>query len=336
MSAAIAKHYLAKDDTIVQRHTINDDIESMIYVVLYCALLWLPLKDPIPQDVQSVLNMLDYWTPWKDGEIRGGQLKSTNLEDQSYTRSLEWTVPTIQQWFSGALDQLMSRKFKPSKSKKRTIAKVFHDWWGDFLADCQGSDQNAERFDNTKVKVLRSIFTSKKSAAVMDNVAHQSTISAPGNSSKRPREDAGVASPEEAGPSLAKKPRIKWSDEVGVGQFLPLSTSWRAPKNESIDTIQGMSSWDSNRSSNVFQDLELMEMEGDGTEGDRRPGDPDAYESDPASEADDHEGPTVGATVDFELGEQELKEDEEEVPREIEVTAAKGKGREKGVKGWGP
>ncbi|PIL22327.1 hypothetical protein GSI_15015 [Ganoderma sinense ZZ0214-1] len=293
LSAAIAKHYVRKDGTTRQRHTIGDDIESMIYVVLYCALIWLPLKDPVPQDVQNVLHMFDYWTPWKDGAIRGGQLKSTNLEDQSYTSSLEWTVPTIQRWLTEALNQLVARRAKRSMSKRRTIAKGFHAWWGKFLVDWGG--QNAERSDNTRVKVLRSVFTSTTPAAVMDNIAHQSTISGPGNSCKRPREDDDVRSDEEGGPSSSKRRRIRWRDVVsGGGQVLPWSTSWRAPKNESMDTMQGASSWSSKRSSSVFRDGESMETEGgigdeqwaDGAEG---------YESDPALEADDEEGSIAGS-----------------------------------------
>lgn len=293
----------------------------MTYVVLYCALLWLPFEKPDPWGIQNVLNMFDYWTPWQDGVVRGGLLKQDNLiGNLVYTSSLQWTVPTIQKWLSRALKRI-ARGPMTSTSKGRTVETSFYDWWGGFLGEYQGAEHHAKRFDNTRVKVFKDLFTSKKSAAVMEEVAHQSTISAPGSSShltskkRLLAEDDCEPSPSGAGPSSSKRQR-PWDEVDASGGGHLLQTSWRASEDESAtDTIQAASSWESSRASSVLR--EVMEAEGDFEGG------PEAYESDYASEAD--EGPT---------GKE--RGDEDSGLREVEGSAGKGKGRARAFKGWEP
>lgn len=301
------------------RHTFGDDMESMIYVVLYCALLWLPLEEPGSWDVKHVLDMFDFFTPWQDGVALGGVLKSMNLTNRSCTNKLQWTTPTIQQWLSEALGRRRPRKSSRLDTDKGvTIMKGFYTWWGNLLAGCQDLTP-AKRSDNTQVEALKDLFKSRKPAAVMDKVVHQSTISAnmPSRAvNKRPREDDDAPSPGdlEAVP-LSKRPRLSWGNNSSGGGYL-FPASWRSPKNESIDTIRAPSSWSSSRASSVLREL----LETDGGPEDES----DHPESDSASESGG--GPTA----------EQREAAAEEAPSEVQDSAAKGKGRARGVKGWGP
>ncbi|TBU45832.1 hypothetical protein BD309DRAFT_682107 [Dichomitus squalens] len=170
-----------------------DDIESLIYVVLYCALLWLPFDDPsdqnLPYRIDNALLMFDYWHRYADGSAPSGGLhKTANLQDRIYTGSLEWATPTIQQWISQALDHCTRR----SRSHVST-PEAFYDWYGKFLEAQQGSEIS-ERNDNTKVEAIKHVFKSKKPLTALNKPVHQSTTPAASSSAsrtinKRPLED---------------------------------------------------------------------------------------------------------------------------------------------------
>lgn len=322
MSGAIAECISGEGATVGSqpRHTFGDDMESMIYVVLYCAILWLPFKEPEAWDVRHVLNMFDFFTPWQDGVARGGVLKTLNLRNRSYTGKLQWTTPTIQKWLSEALRRRRPPGSRTSTDKGVTIMKGFYTWWGDLLVSCQGLTP-AKRSDNTQVEEFKDLFKSRTPAAVMDKVIHQSTISAAGNSSNRtvnkhPREDDGVLSPEglEAVPP-SKRLCLSSNSNANCGDQLLLA-SWRAPKNESIDTIRAPSSWSSSRASSVLR--EFLEAGGDPGPED----DPDHSESDSGPESGERPG-----------AEQRDSEVEDERPSGIQDSPGKGKGRARGVIG---
>jgi len=82
-------------------HRLRDDLESMIYVVLYCALLWLPVTSPLT---------LDWWltdffgAPDPD---RGGcaPFKTLNASSRYYTCDLATTrSQAVLDWLNAAMD----------------------------------------------------------------------------------------------------------------------------------------------------------------------------------------------------------------------------------------
>ena len=74
----------ASDTTASHVHNIKDDLESIIYIVLFCALLWLPVESPVRD--------LDWWlteffsTPI--GTNTGAPAKFLNAISRFYTKGL--------------------------------------------------------------------------------------------------------------------------------------------------------------------------------------------------------------------------------------------------------
>ena len=84
-------------------HTLEDDLESLIYVVLYAALRWLP--------VGSSADHLEWWfrnffgAPNSDGRGGGGDHKNSNAQYRDYTENLETAKsPQVMQWLNDAMD----------------------------------------------------------------------------------------------------------------------------------------------------------------------------------------------------------------------------------------
>jgi len=83
-------------------HSLNDDLESLIYVVLYAALRWLPVKS---------LHPLNWWiteffsAPCPDGRGGGADPKWINALSRRYTSDLHSTTsPSIVHWLMAAMD----------------------------------------------------------------------------------------------------------------------------------------------------------------------------------------------------------------------------------------
>jgi len=82
--------------------SLNDDLESLIYVVLYAALRWLPVKS---------LHPLNWWmtkffgAPCPDGRGGSADTKWINAMSRRYTSDLHSpTSPSVVHWLMAAMD----------------------------------------------------------------------------------------------------------------------------------------------------------------------------------------------------------------------------------------
>ncbi|KAH9931684.1 uncharacterized protein BXZ73DRAFT_101596 [Epithele typhae] len=83
--------------------TLLDDIESLIYVVIYCAYLWLP-HDRNKEDLEyCVYQMFDARFPPSEYRLIHGRGKAINLEDQRYTSDFHWPQ-LFRDWLSTVLN----------------------------------------------------------------------------------------------------------------------------------------------------------------------------------------------------------------------------------------
>ena len=80
-----------------QVRSLKDDLESLLYVVLYCALLWLPVTSP--QKLQWWLNTFQV------EEGGGASHKQLNSFSRQFTKSLESTRSrAVLDWLNAAMD----------------------------------------------------------------------------------------------------------------------------------------------------------------------------------------------------------------------------------------
>ncbi|KAI0364213.1 hypothetical protein BV20DRAFT_956708 [Pilatotrama ljubarskyi] len=118
-----------------QPHVFEDDMESLVYVVLYCALLHLP-HNLSPKPLESIMHQLFDSSVFFDGELRGGASKAMNRGTRALTRRIKFTNLDFQKW----LDDVLNLHGPPG----HLLSELEHRWqdpnnldalWKDFLAD---------------------------------------------------------------------------------------------------------------------------------------------------------------------------------------------------------
>lgn len=90
-----------------RRQTLLDDVESLLYVVLYCAFLWLPHNLSANRLSLSFALIFEYRRPAEDGEDRGGDGKITNAYGRKHTHDVEFS-PALKHWVAA-----MMQLFRP-------------------------------------------------------------------------------------------------------------------------------------------------------------------------------------------------------------------------------
>ena len=86
-----------------RRQTLEDDLESLVYVVLYCAFLWLP-HDAAQDTIASTMAMFfEFSLPWANGVPFGGIGKVSNSVFRGYTGPIQFS-PALRHWIDAVLD----------------------------------------------------------------------------------------------------------------------------------------------------------------------------------------------------------------------------------------
>ena len=85
----------------IWKHTLQDDMESLIYVVLYCALLYLPHNLPDQELARKI------WLLFEDAELMEGRLvgglgKLDNMASQIHTKSVEFNT-SLKEWLNSMM-----------------------------------------------------------------------------------------------------------------------------------------------------------------------------------------------------------------------------------------
>ncbi|KAI0366934.1 hypothetical protein BV20DRAFT_618342 [Pilatotrama ljubarskyi] len=110
-------------------HTIQDDMESLLYVVVYCALLH--LKHGLsPGDLRKTLNVLFDQRHTLDRGDEGGGGKMENLTRRAWTRRANWTSKDVAVWFDTMYDYLATHVIAklPTPLCKWTVEEIDRHW----------------------------------------------------------------------------------------------------------------------------------------------------------------------------------------------------------------
>ena len=114
------------------QHVIQDDMESLLYVVLYCALHWLP-HNLNKKDLSDLISLFFDYRQLRRGGITGGTPKLLNSERRHLTGPVAFTGKAIQEW----LDTVMNFNGPPRDSGDEYKDKWYLDqldaYWSDFL-----------------------------------------------------------------------------------------------------------------------------------------------------------------------------------------------------------
>lgn len=128
-------------------HTLEDDMESLLYVVFYCALLYLPhnLDD---ESLETVIQRLFDHSVQIKGVLRGGSGKVANRAARTLTERIKFADPDLQKWLDDAMD-LHGRVGVPSAQSSLIWREPenLDKLWRDFFATHQAL-ASGDRIEN--------------------------------------------------------------------------------------------------------------------------------------------------------------------------------------------
>ncbi|KAL7279685.1 hypothetical protein ACG7TL_006092 [Trametes sanguinea] len=130
------------------KHTLADDLEALLYVVLYCALYYLPHNHSV-EEVDGVRQQLfESYIRWPGGILHGGVGKLANAEDRLFTDHLHFESAALDEWLRTVMD-FHCRRFgsKEGPENMWNIDKL-DAFWIEFL------ETHALERDNRQVHTL--------------------------------------------------------------------------------------------------------------------------------------------------------------------------------------
>ncbi|RPD54657.1 hypothetical protein L226DRAFT_90085 [Lentinus tigrinus ALCF2SS1-7] len=125
---------MLRDSKNIRRYTIQDDMESLLYVVFYSALHWLPHNFTDEDGLPEVISAFFKRRTSKSGLLFGGDAKLRNTMDRFYTSAPTFDSTAFREWLDTAFDY-----HSPPKGKEVEYADKWSNpdhldaFWSDFL-----------------------------------------------------------------------------------------------------------------------------------------------------------------------------------------------------------
>lgn len=113
-------------------HGLGDDMESLIWIILYCALRWLP-HDVDEDELPGILFEVFEKSAILPDFTRGGEAKFANALDRRITRDIVFHTP-VQAWLQTVMDyhRPPPRLFEELKGRWKD-PEYLDDFWSQFL-----------------------------------------------------------------------------------------------------------------------------------------------------------------------------------------------------------
>ncbi|KAI0326084.1 hypothetical protein GY45DRAFT_158681 [Cubamyces sp. BRFM 1775] len=188
-------------------HDIVHDMESMLYVVLYCGLTRLPHDVPAnASDFRQIMqNMFDISTTFCDREF-GGEGKRTNSINRLYTDSIVWKRPELKRWINAVCDLHHPRRGSAPEMEGKWTVEELDRFWSNFL---QENSDNMEK-DDCQDNVLKHGGLSGYAPMSVQKKPWQPTISPAKKRGGRPAKRVKLQTPEStAGPSTVRTSKTR-------------------------------------------------------------------------------------------------------------------------------
>ncbi|KAM5531249.1 hypothetical protein V8D89_015086 [Ganoderma adspersum] len=116
------------------KQTIQDDIESLLYVVLYCALLWLPhsiSRADLKETIWQIFERASWSSP--DKAFIGGEGKFANAVTRMFTKNAKFSH-ALHEWLDTVMDHHIPVNFsEPDRDTTPWSADQLEVFWADFL-----------------------------------------------------------------------------------------------------------------------------------------------------------------------------------------------------------
>ncbi|KAI0366927.1 hypothetical protein BV20DRAFT_618198 [Pilatotrama ljubarskyi] len=161
-------------------HRIQDDMESLYYVVLYCSLLYLPHALSPARLIYIMTQMFDWRNEFDENLRVGGSGKLADVWYGFYTKSIPWGCPAVSTWMSGVRERIEDH-YAQSKTMPGCMGlwspDAFAAFWDTFFDTPPGCDlPDDDRRDH--VQYYRAMFSkiTPRHATGKPNQATVSTV----------------------------------------------------------------------------------------------------------------------------------------------------------------
>ncbi|KAI0324547.1 hypothetical protein GY45DRAFT_1340712 [Cubamyces sp. BRFM 1775] len=125
-------------------HSIQDDMESLLYVSIYCGLLRLPFKigktRSTHKELRNLITRFFDDNIVTDGKVRGGEAKLRNMTSRTWTKRLRWESKAMKAWLDRVYDILgrSALDVDLNNTEERMAIQTLHavnEFWQKFLND---------------------------------------------------------------------------------------------------------------------------------------------------------------------------------------------------------
>ncbi|KAJ8470018.1 hypothetical protein ONZ51_g8608 [Trametes cubensis] len=115
-------------------HTLQDDMESLLYVILYCSLLHLPHDVRKPADLHTfIYNFFDY-SSYAAGRLHGGDSKLANAGNRTWMQRVKFNSENITDWLNTVMDyHYPPRHLRREWWDRWSNPDYLDNFWGAFL-----------------------------------------------------------------------------------------------------------------------------------------------------------------------------------------------------------
>lgn len=142
-------------------------MESLLYVVFYCALHWLPHNLTEQDSLSEVISTFFKWRTMKSGLPFGGDAKLSNTMDRLYTSMPKFDSTSFRQWLDTVFDF-----HSPPRGKEVEYADKWSDpgqldaFWSEFLRT-----HNLEHGDRVTHEMLSEYVPGDSSSSDSDSIS---------------------------------------------------------------------------------------------------------------------------------------------------------------------
>lgn len=166
------------------QQTIKDDMESLLYVVLYCALHWLPHnldKDALADIVAVVFEFRNAI----HGSSVGGAGKLINAESRLYTGHIQFGDPAIKEWLDTVMNYMAPQPDQRELYKDKWLPEQLDAFWSEFLKTHKMAPNDRVYHDITRSSVSLDAPSSQSSESESDSSVHSLAQVRPVRASRR-------------------------------------------------------------------------------------------------------------------------------------------------------
>ena len=180
------------------KHRFQDDMESLLYVVLYCALRWQPHNLSEDALTMTISNVFDYAFKHPLGSMHGGNGKRENAAQRQYTTGVVFESAALQEWLLTVLNYHSPLPMYGDEYKdKWSTPEPLETFWATFLQThtLESDNRFVHTLDTSKYYDSFSVSSTSSTSSTSSSSSSTTSSSSPGTLGKRSAHDGSQVRP---------------------------------------------------------------------------------------------------------------------------------------------